>query len=72
MKVALVYWSLLLLMGCQTTKKSNEEVEKANVPKLLKPDVRKLWVPAEIQDGGRVYIEGHWRYEMQRSTSFGR
>lgn len=73
----LIYFSLLIgflfLTDCQSANKKGPPGPSAeDSPKLLKPEVKRTWIPPEIQDGGRVYIDGHWRYEVERSGSFGR
>jgi hypothetical protein len=68
----LLVW-LFILTACQSVnKKGSANPNAVTPPQLLKPEVKRTWIPPEIQDGGRVYIDGHWRYEVERSGSFGR
>jgi hypothetical protein len=73
MRVISIIALFVCLVACQSgPSKQAESKDKDTPPKLLKPQVKKNWVPPEIQDGGRIYIDGHWRYEVERATSFGR
>lgn len=36
--------------------------------KLTSPKVRKVWVPEKIE--GDKYIEGHWMWVLERTTTW--
>lgn len=63
----------LLLSSCTTAPKEsqkNNEPQKENTPALTKPVVRRIWIPDQILDGGKVYDQGHWRYLLERDTTW--
>lgn len=41
-------------------------------PKLLAPSVRKIWIPAQLKDGGQEWEAGHYLYRIDRNTSWSR
>jgi len=41
-------------------------------PKLLKPEVKKIWIPPEIRNGGAEWVEGHYMYRIERETTWSR
>lgn len=60
-------------MGCQHTKnKSDELAATQSPPKLLKPEVKKIWIPAVIKNGGAEWEEGHYLYRIEKDTSWSR
>jgi hypothetical protein len=64
---------LASLCGCQTNQKKDSDSKdktKSEVPKLTKPSVRKVWVPAQIEDDGRTYRDGHFIYILQKETTW--
>lgn len=61
-----------LLAGCTSLQKKDASSPKADPPKLLKPVVRKIWIPPEIKDGGAEWIEGHYMYRIEKETSWSR
>ncbi len=48
------------------TKESNEE----KIPKIIKPNVRKIWIPDEIRNNGTEYVEGHYMYLIERNSTW--
>ena len=36
------------------------------IPKLKRPEVRKVWVPDQIS--GDEYISGHWKFVIEKSA----
>jgi hypothetical protein len=64
----------LLLISCQTAstkfskEKSKESLEAA--PKLTKPVVRKIWIPEKIEDDGLTMTGGHWKYLIDKGSSW--
>lgn len=66
---------LAMALACAVTacapmqKKSDSETPP---PKLLKPDVKKIWIPPEIRNGGQEWIEGHYMYRIERNTTWSR
>lgn len=69
---ALLIAMCLSLTACATQKKSLAESKTEPPPKLLAPNVRKVWIPAQIKDGGQEWEEGHFLYRIERGTSWSR
>lgn len=70
---ALVLITLALLAACTTPGKKSDkkdDVKEENVPLLTKPKVRRIWIPDQILDGGKVYDQGHWRYLLEKETTW--
>ena len=63
-----------LLIGCQSKPKvtDGKPGSKESVPKLIKPTVRRTWIPQKIEEDGRVMEDGHWRYEVIGGSSWSR
>ena len=72
------YKSLVVLIcffsiSCQHKSiKSDDGVLQQMPPKLLKPEVKKIWIPELIKNGGTEWEEGHYLYRIQRDTSWSR
>jgi len=63
----------LFAMGCQHTKNKSDELSSTQMPpKLLKPEVKKIWIPAVIKNGGTEWEEGHYLYRIEKDTSWSR
>lgn len=63
----------LLLMGCAHTNKQADEKAIANKqpqPKLIKPVARRIWIESQVLENGSVYIDGHWKYVIQKESSW--
>lgn len=72
-----VFISLITAMGlsaCTTMNKnkmdSNKSVNKVDnkSPSLTAPKVSKVWVPEKIE--GDKYIEGHYMWILEKTTSW--
>ena len=64
---------LILVSGCQNLKnKPNDKTQSQTPPKLLKPGIKKIWIPEIIKNGGTEWEEGHYLYRIQRDTSWSR
>ncbi len=64
---------LLVFTSCQNMKnKSNDKILNQTPPKLLKPEIKKIWIPEIIKNGGTEWEEGHYLYRIQRDTSWSR
>ena len=62
-----------LLSSCTTfTAKTDAEKSKSDPPKLLKPVVRKIWIPSELRNGGGEWVEGHFMYRIEKETTWSR
>jgi hypothetical protein len=59
---------LSLLSACaSTSKKASGDGKQADfVPKLKRPEVRKVWVPDQIV--GDEYISGHWKFVLEKNA----
>jgi len=65
---------LLLLFGCSSmkTKKLKENSVSVNQPepKLTKPVARRIWIEPQVLENGSVYIDGHWKYVIEKESSW--
>lgn len=62
-----------ILVGCNSMQKKNNQNSNGTVPpKLLKPEVKKIWIPPEIRNGGQEWVEGHYLYRIERETTWSR
>ena len=69
----LIYCSLILILSsCSHTKEKNKSENNQPPPKLLKPEVRKIWIPAVIKNGGTEWEEGHYLYRIEKDTTWSR
>lgn len=65
---------VVMMSSCTTLNKTNQNQSKlANKaddksPSLTSPKVRKVWVPEKIE--GDRYIEGHWMWVLERTTTW--
>lgn len=65
---------ILGMSGCETNTKKTTTLDKPiakediKTPSLTVPKVRKVWVPEKIE--GDKYIEGHWMWVLERSTTW--
>ena len=68
----LIITTYLATSACITTQ--TKTTDKADVvpPKLLAPNVKKIWIPAIIKDDGQEWEEGHYLYRIERGTSWSR
>ncbi len=59
---------IFLLSACVSTNKKNTTDAKQLdfVPKLKRPEVRKVWVPDQIV--GDEYITGHWKFVLEKNA----
>lgn len=72
-KFRLLVASVFLLSGCTTfSTKNDSDKPKAEPPKLLKPVVRKIWIPSELRNGGGEWVEGHYMYRIEKETTWSR
>lgn len=65
--------AMVILSSCTTMNKNNPNptvLNKSDVktPFLMAPKVRKVWVPEKID--GDKYIEGHWMWVLERTTTW--
>lgn len=62
------------IISCQsspkilTDKNGKENLEPA--PKLTKPVVRKIWILEKIEDDGLTMTGGHWKYLIDRGSTW--
>lgn len=75
MKQTVLLGLLLCLTSCAVEPKKPNDKSNASgelPPKLLKPEVRKIWVPPIIKNGGQEWEEGHYLYRIERDTTWSR
>lgn len=64
----------VVLCSCTSMNKTNKDqsssVNKSEVksPSLIASKVRKVWIPEKID--GDKYIEGHWMWVLERTTTW--
>lgn len=69
----LIYCGLaLFLSSCTHMKEKNNSENNQPPPKLLKPEVKKIWIPPVIKNGGTEWEEGHYLYRIERDTTWSR
>lgn len=64
---------LLLLSGCaHFTKQSGDKeiASKQLPPKLIKPVARRIWIEPQILENGAVYVDGHFKYIIQKESAW--
>lgn len=64
--------SVLILSNCTHLKEKSNLENSQPPPKLLKPEVRKIWIPAVIKNGGTEWEEGHYLYRIEKDTTWSR
>lgn len=72
-KFPLVALGFLLFVGCAQINKQTEEkliANKQSRPKLIKPVARRIWIEPQVLENGSVYIDGHWKYIIQKESSW--
>lgn len=63
-----------MMSGCSSMNKPNQDQSSNSnksdnkSPSLTTPKVRKVWVPEKIE--GDKYIEGHWMWVLERTTTW--
>lgn len=56
-----------LLSACASAKKVTGDGKQTDfVPKLKRPEVRRVWVPDQIV--GDEYISGHWKFVLEKNA----
>lgn len=64
---------LLLLIGCANLNKNTKDklaAAKQPAPKLTKPVARKIWIEPQVLENGSIYVEGHWKYVLQKESTW--
>ncbi len=64
--------SIFIFAGCTAMQKKPLTKSLSEPPKLLKPEVRKIWIPPEIRNGGAEWVEGHYLYRIDKETTWSR
>ncbi len=73
-KVVAYIGMVVMISSCTTLNKNNQnQSNSANKaddksPSLTSPKVRKVWVPEKIE--GDRFIEGHWMWVLERTTTW--
>ncbi len=61
------------LNACVSTNKKLPATDSNNPPpSLLKPVVKKIWIPPAIKNGGAEWEEGHYLYRIEKETTWSR
>jgi len=66
---------LLFLFGCSSMKNKStsgkqETSTNQSQPKLTKPVARRIWVEPQVLENGSIYIEGHWKYVIEKESTW--
>lgn len=74
-KVTMLIGVTLITSSCTSmngnksdSKNSSSNKDETKSPSLTTPKVRKVWVPEKIE--GDKYIEGHWMWVLERTTTW--
>lgn len=63
----ITFLALLTVAACATQDKKKADQETSqNIPKLKRPEVRRVWVPDQIV--GDEYVTGHWKYLIEKNS----
>lgn len=69
----LVLVGACFLTSCAASPKKDQAGNiKPDPPKLLKPVVKKVWIPPEIRNGGAEWVEGHYMYRIDKEVTWSR
>jgi hypothetical protein len=62
-----------MLADCSSIAKKNADAAQDNdVPKILKPTAKKIWIPPEIRNNGTEWVQGHYVYRIEKETTWSR
>lgn len=67
--------AVLFILGCQSSPKikdSKDGGKDATGPKLTKPAIKKIWIPESIEDDGKVLVEGHYKWLLEKDSTWSR
>ena len=72
MKFPLGAIGFLFLVGCAHANKPATDPAGAKQlpPKLTKPVARRVWIEPQVLENGAVYVDGHWKYVIQKESSW--
>ena len=74
MKIAVMLFVVMGMSSCTTLNKNKLDTNKSinkednKSPSLTAPKVSKVWVPEKIE--GDKYIEGHYMWILEKTTSW--
>ena len=57
---------ILGIAGCTSQVKKSSPEPTNDIPKLKRPEVRRVWVPDQIV--GDEYVTGHWKYLIEKNA----
>jgi len=72
MRYLFLIFTATILTNCAHKKEKDNSENNQPPPKLLKPEVRKIWIPPVIKNGGTEWEEGHYLYRIERDTTWSR
>lgn len=76
LQLAAVAIAVIAIIGCQAPGKNENQntndKESNQGPKLTRPVIKKIWVPESIEDDGRVLIEGHYKWLLEKDSTWSR
>ena len=62
-----ICFMLVPISGCSskpTVTDAKGQTQTADDPKVIKPNVKRIWIPRRIEPDGKVMEDGHWRFEI--------
>lgn len=73
-KIILFICILNLVSGCITKPKNASEsgAEDTPPPKLLAPNVKKIWIAPVVKDDGSEWEAGHYLFRIERRAQWSR
>ncbi|MEK6775117.1 MAG: hypothetical protein AABY64_14345 [Bdellovibrionota bacterium] len=75
-KVLVLPFCFVSLSACSTLNKNSKsgdikkDSKEEEIPKITKPNVKKIWIPEEIRNNGTEYVEGHYMYLIERNSTW--
>lgn len=64
---------ILSFAGCAHSNKQTTDkavASKQVPPKLTKPVARRIWIEPQVLENGSVYVDGHWKYVIQKESAW--
>lgn len=70
--VSLLVWNISACsnLSKKTNSTNTKESKEEKIPKMIKPNVKKIWIPDEIRNNGSEYVEGHYMYLIERNSTW--
>ena len=71
-KVLIISFLVFNISACSNLNKkiNTTNTKEEQIPKIIKPNVKKVWIPDEIRNNGSEYVEGHYMYIIERNSTW--